>query len=426
MKRLHPASVLVILSATLTACLPPPPPPGSDAAPDVNADAAPDTATDAPHDATPEDVTVDAVVNDAAPEDVSSDVASDAALDLATPDIAAPDVETPDVATPEDAGSADASLDAPDDVTTEDATDASVDAPSAPAWTVAVENATGTSSTQLRAVAVSRTSAPSVYVGFIQTSNTPAGRTVRRYDAAPPYALLGELGPGTSQPKALDTDDRGNVFIAYRYSGTSGSELVSASADLRAVNPHLDVGTPVVGGLCVRREGDAYRAYVTYEGDGLVRRYDITDPARMALDTTFGAGGSFQIPTAGELRGCAFDAEGNLWVASRAGGVVFRVTSDLRVTGTATIAGAFDVAFRGERAYVTAYRGAESSVRVLDARTMAPVDELTPARLGFARGSREGYAGLDVSADGRLWVADEDYDGASPVRDRLLVSPTLP
>lgn len=405
MKPPHPASLLVVLGTTLTACLPPSPPPSSDAALDVSADLAIDTPTDAPHDVAREDVAGDAKVNDAGPEDVTADTGPDVTLD-----VAATDAAEPDVAAPEDVVRADATLDAPSD----------------PAWTVAVENTTGTSTTQLRAVAASRTGASSVYVGFIQTSNTPAGRTVRRYDAAPPYALLGELGPGTSQPKALDTDDRGNVFIAYRDSGTSGSGLVSASADLRAVNPRLDVGTPVVGGLCVRREGDVYRAYVTYEGEGLVRRYDVTDPARMALDSSFGTGGSFQIPTAAELRGCAFDADGNLWVASRAGGVVFRVASDLRVTGTATIAGAFDVAFRGERAYVTAYRGADSSVRVLDARTMAPVDELTPARLGFTRGSREGYAGLDVSVDGRLWVADEDYDTASPVRDRLLVAPALP
>ncbi len=401
----------------------------ADAASDVAVvDAVSDVIVDAASDTTVLDAASDVAVIDAASDIAVVDAASDVAVIDAASDVvvidAASDVAVIDAASDVvviDAASDVAVVDAPTDAITTDVTTGPL------RWSIAVENATGTNTTQLRAVALSH-GAPmaSVYVGFIQSSNAPAGRTVRRFSAASPYARLAELGPGVSQPKALALDDRGNVFIGYRYSGTASSELVVASADLAATQGRLDVGSPIIGGIAVRHVGASWFAYVTFEGDGLVRRYDVTDPARMRLDASFGDAGSFTIPAGGELRGADFDADGNLWVASRASGAVFRVSPELRITGTAMLPGAFDVAFFDGRAYVSAYLGAASLVRVLDARTMAPVDDITAAEIGFTRGAREGYAGLDIDDEGRLWLADEDYDGASPVRDRLLVSTPLP
>ncbi len=296
-----------------------------------------------------------------------------------------------------------------------------------PTWTIAHDNPTGTQTTQLRAIALANTAGQSsIYTGFIQTSNNPPGRTVRRFDSQPAYGQLHELGPGTSQPKALATDDRGNVFVGYRLSGTSASEIHATNASMGTTFDVLNVGSPNVGGMGVHRVGNDYYAYVAYEGGGLVQRFNVTDPTNVVLDVGFGVGGSYTLPVGGgELRGVEVDSSGNLWVASRADGLIYRVSPDLSTVNSVAVPRAFDVAFFDGRAYVTSYNGAFSLIRVLDEATMSFIDDITISEIGFARGSAEGYSGIDIGDDGRIWLADQSY-GTSPVRDRLLVSSPIP
>lgn len=298
----------------------------------------------------------------------------------------------------------------------------------APTWSLAHENPTGTSTTQMRSLAVERSAGePSVYVGFIQTSNPPAGRTVKRFDSAPGYAQMNERGPSTSQPKAIAADERGNVYIGYRLSGSNVSELVSANSTFASTLDVLGVGAPNIGGMGIQKSGANYYAYVSYEGGGLIQRYDVTDPANIALDTTWGSSGNYNLPVgSGVLRGVEVDSAGNLWVANRDDGKIYRVSADLTTVSSADVPRAFDVALFDGRAYVTSYNGAASLIRVLDQGSMSFVEDFSTVSSGFVHGTREGHSGIDIGADGRIWLVDQDYATGSPVRDRLLVSSPIP
>lgn len=293
-------------------------------------------------------------------------------------------------------------------------------------WTTAVNNPTPGSTNQLRAVAVSdQPGNDSVYVGYIQNSGN---RRIDQYNSNSPYNTLNSHASGVDQPKGIVTDDRGNVFVANRNSGTNTSRLQSFSASL-GVNTSTSTSSPVIGGLAIQKIGSTYYAYAVYEAAGRIERYNVTNPAAMTLDATFGTGGVYNIPGASDLRGIEVAADGSLVVASRDGGLVYKVSSDLSTVASATVPRAMDVALFGGNIYATSYNGVNSLIRVLSQSSLAAVEDITISTLDgnpYSRGASEGWSGIDIDAGGNIWLADQQYGGSGTgTQDRLLVGASL-
>lgn len=292
-------------------------------------------------------------------------------------------------------------------------------------WTTATSQASGTGN-QLRAVAVSNEAGnDSVYLGYIQTSGT---RRIDRRDLDSPYSVLNTHASGFDQPKGIVTDDRGNVFVANRNSSSSTSRIESFSSALAS---NFNTGTvgPVIGGLALYKSGSDYYAYAAFEAGGLIQRYNVTNPGSMTLDASFGTGGSYNIPGAADLRGIEVAADGTIFVASRDANRVYKVAADLSSSSFVTLTKAMDVALYGGNAYVTSYNGASSLIQVLSQSDLSTVDTIAITTLDgnpYTRlNNTEGWSGIDIDANGNIWLADQNYGSTGGTQDRLLLGSTL-
>lgn len=293
-------------------------------------------------------------------------------------------------------------------------------------WTTVLDHEVPSSTNQLRAVALADDE-ESVYVGYIQM--TGGNRRVFQHDTSSPYALLNTHLSGNDQPKGIATDDRGNVYIANRGSGTSSSFIQSFPANLSAPISSTSFTSPVIGGIAVQRIGNSYYAYTVYESDGLIERYDVTNPAAMVLDTSFGNSGQYNIPGANNLRGIEVGPDGSLYVAARNDNSVYKVSSDLNSVETHTLTRPMDVAIFGSQLYVTSYYGTESLIRSLNMSDLSFVEDITITDLDgspYSRGSSEGWSGIDIDSTGNIWLVDQQYSGSGTnTRDRLLLGASL-
>jgi hypothetical protein len=293
-------------------------------------------------------------------------------------------------------------------------------------WSTAV-NTTSTTTNQLRGVEVAEQAGNnSVYYSYIQT--TGGNRQVSRINDSSPYSNLNTLGSLADQPKAVTTDDRGNVFIAFRNSGNTSSYIQSRTATFGSSSNSAGT-TPVIGGLTAYSAGSNYYALAGFEAGGLIQRYDVTNAGAMVLDTSFGTLGSFNISGATDIRGVEVDAAGNIFAASRGDGKLYRVSADLSTVTSVSLTRAMDVALYGGNAYVTSYNGTSSLIKVYDATTLALIDTITISTLDanpYSRGSNEGWGGIDIDSSGRIWLADQHYGSTGGTQDRLLVSSAVP
>lgn len=292
-------------------------------------------------------------------------------------------------------------------------------------WTTVVDHAVPSSTNQLRSVALSNDE-NSIYIGYIQT--TGGGRRVYQHDTSSPYGLLNTHVSGNDQPKAIATDDRGNVFVGNRISGNADSFIQSFSSSLSSISS-TSAASPVIGGLAVHRIGNDYYAYAAYEGSGLIQRYNITNPLAMTLDTSFGTGGSFNISGGTDLRGIEIASDGTIYVASRDANRVWKVSSDLSSASFVTLNRAMDVAIYGNKLYATSYTGANSLIRSYNLSDLSFVENITISTLDgnpYTRGTAEGWSGIDIDSSGNIWLVDQQYSGSSTsTQDRLLLGASL-
>ena len=303
-------------------------------------------------------------------------------------------------------------------------------------WSTAMSQASSTTN-QLRAVSVAdQPSNDSVYIGFIQTTGANR-RRVNQLSTTGAYPLLNQFLSGSSQqPKGIATDDRGNVFTAYRDSGNTASYIQAFNSNLTTSGSVTPDVSAVVGGIAVQKSGSDYYAYTVYEAGGLVQRYNVTDPNAMVLDTSFGSGGTFAVPGANNLRGVEVGSDGSLYIAARddsnspnPNGRVYKVSADLTSTSFVQLTRAMDVAIWCENLYATSYNGANSFIRVMSLSDLSTVEDLTISTLDgnpYSRGSSEGWSGIDIDSTGRIWLADQAYGSTGGTQDRLLVSTALP
>ncbi len=191
--------------------------------------------------------------------------------------------------------------------------------------------------------------------------------------------LSGPLG------KAISCDDKGRVYIA-----DEGSILIY-DANLE----HLEhsIQTPLCEGLCVIRDGKDLILYASDRQLGGIVRWVLEEKGdTIAGATQAGFDGTGQVSLEGalSLRNVEVDPRGNIWIADNEGGRVFRVSKDGKQVDKSDISSPMDIAFEGNRTYIT--RGIERVVSIMEADTMKlignlsiPWDELELAPTGNNR-----------------------------------------
>ncbi len=315
-------------------------------------------------------------------------------------------------------------------------------------WSTAYDQ-TSSVTNQLRAVEVSdQPGNNSVYVGMIQT--TGGHRDVYQFSttASFPLTVLNDSGPSNDQPKAIATDDRGNVFVGDRISGGNNGQITTFSSTLGSpVITTTNVPIEQFGGLATAHFGGHYYLYATREATqavsggtvgGQIRRYIVDNPTTPTLDTTFGTAGVCTIPntiaggsvpnTAKTLRGVAIAPNGTIYTTNRDTGTIFRISADLSSVVTASLPKAMDVTLFNGQVYVTSYNGQSSKIEVFSASNLTDLSTINITTLDgnpYSRGTSEGWGGIDIDSTGRIWLADENYNSSGTTKDRLLVSSPL-
>lgn len=298
-------------------------------------------------------------------------------------------------------------------------------------WSVAVDHvATPDSRTHvMRSVALGN---DSVYVGYIQ-DDTPQCRDVHRHGLESPYDLEDARGIGALQPKGLATDDRGYVYVMNRQGGGSYlGEVEIYNEDLSELKATFTLQNYWFGGITAYEENGSYFVYITNESNGKIRRYDVTDPTNPVVDVSFGTNGDFTVIGAIKLRGITVDGDGTIFVAGDNN--LYRISSDLAAFSSAYVYGPMDVALYEGLAFVTSKDKANSSIKVMDKNDLSCVieDKVVISTIdgnAYSRGTSEGWSGIDIGDDGRIWLCDELYHYVKnplSAKDRLLVSTPLP
>jgi PII-like signaling protein len=298
-------------------------------------------------------------------------------------------------------------------------------------WSVAVDHvATPDSRTHvMRSVALGN---DSVYVGYIQ-DDTPQCRDVHRHGLESPYDLEDARGIGALQPKGLATDDRGYVYVMNRQGGGSYlGEVEIYNEDLSELKATFTLQNYWFGGITAYEENGSYFVYITNESNGKIRRYDVTDPTNPVVDASFGTNGDFTVIGAIKLRGITVDGDGTIFVAGDNN--LYRISSDLAAFSSAYVYGPMDVALYEGLAFVTSKDKANSSIKVMDKNDLSCVieDKVVISTIdgnAYSRGTSEGWSGIDIGDDGRIWLCDELYHYVKnplSAKDRLLVSTPLP
>lgn len=304
----------------------------------------------------------------------------------------------------------------------------------------------------------------SIYGGFIQKS---LGSGVRQFSL--PGGTPGGFynvnassnGPSSTdhQPKAVATDDRGLVFIGSSKDSTSGdnARVIISSSTLTGTPTVVvlpDIASPGsvtserVNGLSVVTIGGTRYLYTSREhpNSAYVERYVIggTDATNttLTLDLSFNGTGRINIRNsfagASDLRGLEVAADGTIYVTSHANDAVYRISSDLSSITRQTVNNAMDLALFDGRVFVTSYNAASSAIFELMGTTTLDILSSFDAFGYFPRGlygneNDTGYSGIDIDANGRIYLADQFYvlrrgtpGGTNDVsNDRILVSSPL-
>jgi hypothetical protein len=285
----------------------------------------------------------------------------------------------------------------------------------------------------------------SIYGSFIQGTSSAA---VRKYDAdAPIPGLITAGSPAIegnavifAQSKGLATDDRGYVYVNLDPFGKSPSVGFRVySADLTTVlgNGSSTWTSSQLTGMSVHKEGGNYYLYMgRADGAATIERWDVTNPAAMTLDTSWGNSGRADLATLtgsanAFVNGLEVDADGTVYAAGGVletgrGDSIFKISADgTQLLDSQSVTGAMDVALFGGKVYVSQYLANNSAISVNAASDLSFLETLTTGFIHTSTDSDSGYSGIDVSSTGKIFVADQIYDIQAPNRthyERILVS----
>jgi hypothetical protein len=306
-----------------------------------------------------------------------------------------------------------------------------------PTWSVLSDfTATSTPTSQMRSMRGLALSSDDskLFAGFIQGTSSSG---LRKIDSTTGGVDSTVTIAASRQPNAMATDDRGYVYAAASVPSTAASpdgRFGVYDSNLVAIGSLTNPGgTQRLAGLSVQQVGLSYYLYLAREAtsSALIQRYDVTNAAAPVLDTTFGVGGSFDVrgfyPAAFNLTGLEVANDGTIFATSRDQNLVYKFSADLLTTSSVTITRAMDIALYGNELYVSNYNGSSSAISVLEQSDLSVVGTLTT---GIARDNvtDSGYAGIDISSDGRIFLVDQIYKNtpSTSFQDRVLVSTAVP
>jgi Ca2+-binding RTX toxin-like protein len=320
----------------------------------------------------------------------------------------------------------------------------------------------------LRGLALSADDAH-LYGGFIQGTDSAAIREVssginssligndggsptNSYGANPSYTTGLQAKVTTFKTaKGLATDDRGNVYATLNSgaNATIQNWVIYNSALAAQVSPTIVSTGPSsqLNGIAAAKIGGNYFVYVGWKA-GQIERWNVNNAANPVLDTAWGASGKITLKSINAnayLDGLEVDTDGTIYVAgglqsatsfgdslikipaaaAASGNVTSATTSHVDVKGGANGLGGFgamDVALFGGRAYVTEYLQTNSTIAVFNTSDLSSAGIITPPDTTLAgpsgkvsaynsdAGTDSGFSGIDISADGKIFVAEQLYN----------------
>jgi hypothetical protein len=209
----------------------------------------------------------------------------------------------------------------------------------------------------------------SIYAGFLH-SNGGQGEVRKISLAVEDYSRATEnILPGPLA-KAIACDDKGRVYI----SDQDGIHVYDGDLEVRLGK----ILCGVTEGLVAAREGGELVLYASDREAGTLSRWVIEengDGIGKATLKGFDGSGVFHIPGAQGLRGMKIDAKGNIWVCDLDYGKVFRLRPDGSELTSLDVKSPIDIAFDGERAFVSRWR--ERAITVVETGSMSIVGSLS-------------------------------------------------
>ncbi|HVX13072.1 MAG TPA: DUF4214 domain-containing protein [Pirellulales bacterium] len=297
----------------------------------------------------------------------------------------------------------------------------------------------------LRGLALSPNDA-SIYAGYIHSS------AINELSTSTASTEATVSTPG-QQPKGVATDDRGFVYSTLNTGSAATTQPWTIyNSNLTPVSgaPFTSATTAAkqLSGIAVQKLNGHYFVYISSnKGAGTIERWNVDNPSAPVLDTSFGSNGianlqssSFGLGANAFVNGLVVDADGTIYATGGVnttdrGDAVFKISPNgTSLEAQASVNGAMDDALFDGRLFVTEYLGPNSAIAVLNDSNMSLVDTITDSPKGAyanttpdAQGYDAGYSGIDISASGQIYVAEQlyTYNNDNIFHDRILVSSAL-
>lgn len=206
------------------------------------------------------------------------------------------------------------------------------------------------------------------------------------------------------QGKAIDTDDKGRVYVA------DSSDVLVYSADLRT--RYCSIATETCDGIAVTREGGELVMYASLREEGVLSRWVLSEQDAGVSGGElkgFDGSGKLELEGSDDLRGVEVDEKGRIWVADIGANRVYRVSPDGKEVKHVEIGTPMDIAIDRGRVLVTRYTA--RAIAVLDeelnlaGNLSVPWQELHLSPFGNNR--LGGLAGIAALPGQGFFVANE-------------------
>ncbi len=177
-----------------------------------------------------------------------------------------------------------------------------------------------------------------------------------------------------NSPEGIDTDDRGNVYVALTSGISNASRVEIYNSDLSVqVGTFMTSGNP--RGVRIHKIGSIYYAYIASELG--LQRYNVTDVAAPVLDNSY-------TPGIFGLTNLDIDLDGTVYVTGN--NQVRRISSSGVLTHTVTVTNAQGVAVYYDKLYVIRTGSPTQPITVLSKADLTSAGpDLTVQDFGITR-----------------------------------------